>query len=302
MKIKAELSAFEASDRLTLQGLLYNPGGTKKVLIYTHGCGSSSIFNNPDFVNLAGQMLNREGIAFFPFNNRGSYALHWRKKIISKNKSEKIPSGSSYELIKDCVPDFDGAIKFLRSKGFKEFYLAGHSTGANKVALYDYLKKGKTPVKKYILYGGGDDSGIYKKELGKSFDKYLKICRKKVKQGEGLKLIPDSWLKRPYSYQSLLDIMEPDGHYDVFPFNAAKKGMKSGYFKALSKIKKPSQLVFGEQDPVNYLPIGECLDLLKRKLKNRKNFSYKVITGGDHSCSGVEAKLFKAWIEFIKAK
>ena len=66
----------------------------------------------------------------------------------------------TYELIKECILDIEGAIKFLKTLGYKIFYLAGASTGANKIVVYHYYRR-KNLVTKYILIGGGDDVSIY---------------------------------------------------------------------------------------------------------------------------------------------
>ena len=91
----------------------------------------------------------------------------------------------AHEKIKDCVLDIDGAVKFLQKLGYKEFYLAGSSTGANKICVYNHYKP-KNIFKKYILICGGDDTGIYYSALGnKKFFKILNESKAKIKKGLG---------------------------------------------------------------------------------------------------------------------
>ena len=61
--------------------------------------------------------------------------------------------------VRDCVPDVDGAARELRRRGYRELFLAGHSTGANKVAVYDRLAA-RSRFKRYILLAGGDDTAL----------------------------------------------------------------------------------------------------------------------------------------------
>ena len=48
--------------------------------------------------------------------------------------------GCAYERIRDCVLDIDGAVRELRRRGYRDITLIGHSTGANKIAVYDSLQ------------------------------------------------------------------------------------------------------------------------------------------------------------------
>ena len=82
MKTNLQLVGFETPDHLQLPGLLYEPEKkTDKVAVYLHGNGSSSVFYSNHKMNLFGQELNRIGVSFFPFNNRGA---HWIKKLDRK--------------------------------------------------------------------------------------------------------------------------------------------------------------------------------------------------------------------------
>src|SRR5213075_3553218 len=88
--------------------------------------------------------------------------------------------GAAFERIRDCVFDIDGAVRELRRRGYRELYLAGHSTGANKVAVYDRLKP-RNRVKRYILLAGGDDTGLLHAQLGaRRFEAALRKAREMI--------------------------------------------------------------------------------------------------------------------------
>ena len=143
-----KLVEFETSDGLNLPGLLYEAKGSKKAVIYLHGNGSSSVFyDQAENLDLP-EELTKKGIALLKFNNRGANIIK-RFTVKRKGKEERIPFGMAHERIKECVLDIDGAVSFLKKLGYREFYLAGVSTGANKICVYDHFKP-KNEFKKYI--------------------------------------------------------------------------------------------------------------------------------------------------------
>src|SRR3989338_3220498 len=126
---------FITVDDLLLPGLLFKSGSSKKVAINLHGNGSSSIFYDLNY--LWQQQLVKSGIDVLMFNNRGAHIIKKFSKVIDGEKV-RIPYGTAYEKIKDCVIDINAAIGFLKKQGYSEFYLIGHSTGANKICVYDH--------------------------------------------------------------------------------------------------------------------------------------------------------------------
>src|SRR5687768_10368683 len=130
------LIRFEATDGVDLGGLLYEPRRkTDRVAIFLHGTGGASIFDSKRTNPLA-ETFVRNGIAYFPFNNRGANLMRWMRA--KKGQTRKLVGGGmAYELINDCVYDIDGAVKMLRRRGYRDLSLIGHSTGANKIAIYD---------------------------------------------------------------------------------------------------------------------------------------------------------------------
>src|SRR3954454_1357462 len=150
------LVRFEATDGVALAGVLYEPRrASKRVIVWLHGGGGASIFESRRTNLLAATFIER-GIAFFPFNNRGSGIVR---------RAGKNLGGSAFERIRDCVADIDGAIRELWRRGYRDITLAGHSTGANKIAVYDHYKP-RNRARRYVLLGGGDDTGWLYKELG----------------------------------------------------------------------------------------------------------------------------------------
>src|SRR3989344_1922643 len=300
MQINLRLVNFTTPDHFLLPGLLYESNKkTDKAVIFLHGNGSASIFYKVDEINLFAKYLNEKGIAFFPFNNRGA---HWIKKLnrIADGEKERVLYGMAYELIKECILDIEGAVKFLKGEGYKKFYLIGESTGANKIVVYHYYRR-KNRITKYILLSGGDDVSVYLNFYFKKDKRFLfemiKKCKDKIKKGKGrelvsLELIPDPLI----SYQSLYDTINPEGDYNIFPFDDYLHKLKLSrkpLFREFKTIDKPTLVVYGELDEYGPAPVRDCVEVLKKECSDPKLFTFKIIKDTDHGMTGKEEELIK---------
>ncbi|HTK03540.1 MAG TPA: DUF1749 domain-containing protein [Alphaproteobacteria bacterium] len=289
---------FETSDGLTLPGLLYESKNSKKVVIYLHGNGSTSIFYNEKTHRDFPESLNNKGISLFRFNNRGAHIIK-KLEVKKGTKVEKKLFGMAYEKIKECIFDIDGAVKFLQKLDYKEFYLAGASTGANKICVYDHYKPNNV-FKKYILICGADDTGIYYSLLGKTkFFKLLETAKNKIKNGQGEEIIKEILNVDMFSYQGFYDIANPDGDYNTFPFSEGFKNVKIStkpLFRYFKNIKKPSLVVYGENDEYAWGSIDKVFETLK---KYQPGFDYEMIDGADHGFTGKKKELTKIITDWV---
>src|SRR3989344_4745824 len=120
--MKLELIQFPNTENIFLPGLLFEPeNGSDKILIFLHGNGSSGGFYSVELQNIFGKNLTVNGISYFTFTNTGGHLIQKFDKI-SAGKKERVVAGSAFELIKDCVSDIDGAINYLKGRGYKHFY------------------------------------------------------------------------------------------------------------------------------------------------------------------------------------
>lgn len=302
--MKLELLSFETTDRITLPGLLYRPARkTGRVAIWLHGNGGSSVFYSTSRMNVLGEELTRKGIAFFAFNNRGAETEKSLKRAW-RDESERVMLGFSHELIRDCVHDIDGAIRGLRELGFDTFYLLGHSTGANKICLYDHRKR-KNPVSAYVLLGPGDDVGIYYDQLGpRRFSAALERAGEMVAKGAGERLAPKWVGPLPISWASLRDTIDPDGDYNVFPFLEVMRGVElSGEKRLFSEyrhLKRPTLILFGEHDEFCFGDVPACIRILETFAPGNVLVETGVIEDTGHSFHGKERELGRRlgrWLE-----
>jgi pimeloyl-ACP methyl ester carboxylesterase len=268
--MKLQLIEFPNIKNVILPGLLFEPDkDSKKIAIFIHGNGSSAGFYSTELHNTFGKSLTDKGIAYLTFTNTGGHMIQKFDRLIYK-KRERITFGVTYELIKDCIFDIDGAINYVKSRGYEHIYLIGVSTGANKICVYNFYKKNNI-VEKYILLSTGDDSGIYYNSVGdKRFRLALEKCRNMITKGKGRDLAPQFLYGLPISFQSLYDQINPDGDYNIFPFywhlNKIKI-MKKGPWRELKKITKPTIVIQGGEDEHCYGRATECVDLVKNAVK-----------------------------------
>ncbi|MBU1165231.1 DUF1749 domain-containing protein [Patescibacteria group bacterium] len=297
---KPTLVQIKTKDGLTLPGMLYRPKRSKSAAIHLHGNGSSSVFYHDDMRGEMAKVLNAKNISLLLFNNRGA---HYIKKLHPYKKGRETSKryGMAYEKIKECILDVDGAIDFLKKQGYKKLYLIGESTGANKICVYNFYKP-RNKISKYILLGGGDDTGIYYYTLGrKKFNRLLKEASTKIKKRKGGEIIEELLPGMIFSYQGFYDIANPNGDYNVFPFYEALKKIKLSskpLFRHFISINKPTLVVYGEEDKYVWGNVSRVVDILR---KRKPEFEYKVIEGADHSFSAHQNQLARIMANWLSS-
>jgi pimeloyl-ACP methyl ester carboxylesterase len=276
------LVRFEAADDVALAGLLYEPRRkSKRAIVWLHGGGGASVFESRR-TNLLASVFIAHGIAFFPFNNRGS-------GIVRRAGGDL--SGSAFEQIRDCVADIDGAIRELWRRGYRDITLAGHSTGANKIAVYDHYKP-RNRAKRYVLLAGGDDTGILYAQLGASkFNALLTKAKQMIKSRRGDDLAPPIPGQTMLSWRALYDIANPDGDYNVFPFYEVMTGTKLSRrpFRDIRAIRKLSLYIYGDRDEYCFDDVPRCVSILAQQVNARAEIV--IIHDADHGFSGREEEL-----------
>ncbi len=289
----------ETDDGLTLPGLLYEATDSKKAAIFLHGNGSSSVFYSDDLKEKQAKALNKKGISYLLFNNRGAHLIK-RLKVEDKNgEVQRKPYGMAYEKIKECVKDIDATIGFLESRGYKEFYLIGESTGANKICVYHHYRP-NNKVAKYILLSGGDDTGIYFDQLGKKrFWRLLKKAKEKISKRKGRNIICELLPEEIFTYQGFFDIANPDGDYNTFPFLEILRRIKLStkpLFRYFRQINKQTLVVYGELDEYAWDNVPKVVEILK---KQKPGFTYQIIQGADHGFSEHQKELGKVMADWL---
>lgn len=287
------LVRFCTADDLSLAGLLYEPKRKHdRAAIFLHGMGGSF---EPPRTSILGAQFADAGIAYFAFNNRGSY-------LVRRMGGRR--GGMAYEKIRDCVLDIDAAVRELRRRGYRELTLIGHSTGANKIAVYDHAKP-RNFVRRYILLGPGDDTGLAYQHLGpRRFRATLEKATEMIRAKRGDELMPEALAPTPpLSWASFRDIANPDGDYNVFPFLELLRNVRLGRkprFRHLRAIRKPTLAVWGEKDEYCYGDVPGCVRVTADAIGAKPNFELAILADANHGFAGQErevGELMLRWLE-----
>jgi len=263
-----EFTEFQTKDGLTLPGLLYQETRNRPLA----------------------SALARKNISILYFNNRGAHIIK-KLKVKRGRKETREWFGMAYEKIKECIEDIDGAISFLKKRGYRTFYLAGASTGANKICVYNFYKP-RNDVKKHILLCGGDDVGIYYHMLGKSrFWKLLAEARRRIKARREKEIIKEMLPDDLLSYGGFFDIANPDGDYNIFPFYEVLRKVRLStkpLFRHFKSIKKPTLIIYGDRDEYAWGNVPKIVGILKNY---QPGLDYRIIRGADHGFKNRENQL-----------
>ncbi len=300
------LVTFRSTDNLQLPGLLFTPQQpTKKAAIYLHGNGSASVFYSVKRAHNLAQAFAKKGVALLLFNNRGAHLIKKLTRLDGQgNQLEDVQLGTTYELIEDCVHDIDGAVNFLKSSQYEQLFLVGHSTGANKICVFDYYQPNNDFVG-YVLMAGGDDTGLMYQSINdkNAFFSYVEEAQGKIAAGKGRELVPQHISHWLLSYQSFFDIANPDGNYNCFPFLEFLNEWQFStlplfrYFKAITK---PSLVIYGENDEFAPEKSGQkALEILRQQAQGKNNYQFDLIVDSDHSFHGHEDTLGELVVDWI---
>src|SRR5580698_1710745 len=137
----------ETPKGVSLHGLWWGSKHPKNVIVFVHGLAGS----------LFSQLHTLEAIAdgttaFVTFNNRGHDTLANVRK-----GERRILAGAAHEVFTDCLDDIQGALNCVRRNGTKNIYLAGQSTGCQKVIYWASKTKDTRAVKGIILFAPVSD-------------------------------------------------------------------------------------------------------------------------------------------------
>jgi pimeloyl-ACP methyl ester carboxylesterase len=274
---------FEATDGVALAGLLFEPKRrTSRVAVFLHGTGGASVFESGRTNRLA-EAFVEAGMAYFPFNNRGAGLM--------RNLGGRPRGGMAYERIRECVFDIDGAIRELWRRGYRDITLIGHSTGANKVAVYDHYKP-RNRVKRYVLLAGGDDTGMIFDQLGAR--RFAATLQKAKSLRHSDELVPRSISPAVMSWRGWYDMANPDGDYNVFPFLEVLRGVRlsrRAKFRYVRAIRKPALVLYGDGDQFCYGDVPRCVEILADAIGAKPNFELAIMADADHGFGGREGEL-----------
>lgn len=284
---------FELEDNVELVGLLHKPENkNEEVVISTHGMQSNCFKRREDIL---AKTINKAGISYFAFNNRGTEIACYTKKT---DGSKTLNGGSAYEDVLDCYYDIKGAIDKMVELGYTRIHLQGHSLGCTKIIYtYNRLKKENYKnlelIKSIILLSLVDIIDLQKHDLGeKKYNEMLELAIKKETEGKEKEILPYNCFDHPISAKTYLRY-----YRDNKEINFAKFWDKDYDYPEINNIKIPLFLRWGENDLV-IQNLSELIEELKTKIKNEE-LDIGFIKETDHGYTNKEEKLGKEIVEFI---
>lgn len=287
-RLSGQLISFEALDKLQLEGILCAPNKTKTCVVHVHGMTDN--FVGLSLVDNLMSASAQNNFSFFTFNNRGMGTI----TVFQRLKEHLIyrTIGTSFENFKDSVLDIHAALKMLRTCGYKNFILCGHSTGCQKIVYYQSIKQSKA-VKGLILLAPADDLSYQKKLLGgRKFKEKLEIAKTLVEKGRGKDLMPPEIEPSYFSAKRYYELYRP-GSIEGNMFNY------SGDLKTASKIKIPVLSLFGSKEEFAAMPPRKMLRILSQKFTHPYSRE-TLVKAADHCFCRYEEKVERIIAKWMK--
>lgn len=291
--MKCEVIEIITPKKYILKGLWFGGEKPKRALVFVHGL-TSSPFSHHDYLT---PLASKDTAVVF-FGNRGSEIIAKFRRIDKRKKYGYISEfiGEAHETFTDCFDDIQGAVNFLKSRGVKDVYLIGHSTGCQK-AVY-YLSR---PGKQKLIAGAvllcpiSDWAYAKKYEKPEILKKATEHARKLVKQNKSHFLLPEEVYYETMDAQRFLSLYAPESiENQIFPYFDPKNKAKT-----LKSVKIPLLIVLAEKDEYRDRSTRELVKWFSKKGRNRK-FTTVSLPGASHGFNNQEIELSRQINTWLK--
>ena len=274
--------------KFKLNGLWFGPKKPKRVVVWVHGLGSSVFSMLPVVKALADTK-----IAVLAFNNRGHDVIS--RLSSAKKKKKPTLAGAAHEVFTECIDDIQGAISFVRGKGVKEIYLAGHSTGCQKSVYFISKTRTRPPVKGLILVAPVSDYASARHLHGaRKIERATKFARGLVRRGKQHELLPSNlWSQKLDDAQRFLSLYTPQSSETIFTYDMPK--VNPATYK---RVEVPMLVVWAEKDEYADRSAKEIIDWFKDHAQS-EGFRAIVVSKVGHNFHPAEkavASHIRRWI------
>lgn len=236
------------------------PKTNAPLLVFVHGMGSN--FYRSALKKAFLEAAPALGLGILSFNNRGA------------------ERGTEDEKFSTCVADLDAAAEFARGRGYRKLVFVGHSTGCQKIVVWQ-AKRRHPMVVGLVLLAPADDYAMTQRDLGSRFEKKVAWAKKKVAAGKGA--APVTGLYERFTAERFLSVADKRAvEANVFRY--------AGALTQFRRVNCPLLAVFGEEEEFAAIPPAEMLAILRKKTQSH-DFDDWLIPGADHSFHGCEAEL-----------
>lgn len=239
------------------------------LLIFVHGMGSN--FYKSRFKKAWMRLGPRHGVDLFSFNNRG-----YEADVADENFTH-------------CLADIDAALAFACAEGYRDIVLLGHSTGCQKIAYYQDVRKPEN-VRGLVFTAIGDDLAIARRDLGKSYERWLNTARRWVLEGKGGKRLPPRCMG--FTARRFISAADPHSREaNIFRFE--------GRLTLFRRLRIPMLSVFPEEEQYACIPVRQAAAILEKATRS-KSYHTLFVSSADHSFRGREDACVKACLPWIK--
>ncbi len=284
----------ETPKRYIVNGLWFGPKKPKKAIIFIHGL-TSSAFNT----DIARACVGVD-TASITFNNRGNGVItKLKRKVDTKKGTKSYPGGTAHEVFAESVDDIQGVIDMVKSRGVKEIYLMGHSTGCQKSVFYMSRSGADTAVKGIILLAPMSDyADAYAFDTGGRLKKATQTAEKMVKEGKEHDLLPDHLWSMPIDAQRFLSLYTPNSKEEIFCYAQEGKNPAS-----LRKVQVPMHVFLAGDDEHRDRPIEEIAAWFEGVFSEGEDCYVEIIQGVLHNFGGAYDTVGRSvhdWIRKMK--
>ncbi len=279
--MKCELAEIVTKDKLVHQGIYFVPKKrAQKAILWVHGL-TGRFSGDPKLMNLFAEFSEKHDMGFASFNNRGHDIIASFRKV-DPDKPEgygHVMVGAGMETFEECVLDIDAAISFLTGQGFTEIFLAGHSTGANKVCFYGATKT--DPRVAGIVLAGPLSDRLSQQADQFTYQKNLLIIKALIAAGKGDEIQQNRYFF-PITPKRAFSLLASNTAEDVFNY-----GDTTDALSVVAVIKKPLMVVFAGNDELADRPIETIKQAFDTHTKSKQYMS-KIILNTTHGFTGKE--------------
>jgi alpha-beta hydrolase superfamily lysophospholipase len=278
--------------RYMLNGLWFGGQHPKTGIVFVHGL-SSTVFTHHDF--LVPCTSNNTAALFF--NNRGHDQLTGVRKINRKSKTgyRYEPAGKAHEKFTDSADDIAGAVNLLRKSGAKKIYLAGHSTGSQKIAYYLAQGKNQKKIAGAALLAPMSDYASTKYFTPRAkLARAQKIARMLVAKKKPHELLPANIWPDLLDAQRFLSLYTPESKEEIFSYAEPKKRPRT-----LQKITIPLLVVLAGKDEYRDRNMEDIAEWFESSIMS-DNASIVIVPNTSHSFKGKEKVIVKLIGELVR--
>ncbi len=289
-EIPVELTQITTDDGYIHQGMYAaSTRPSKTALLWIHGL-SSTFYSNVPLQNTLIRACRRAGFGYASFNTRGHNVVTGIKIVdLSSKRGYKYGNGgAAYEKFTDCIHDISAGVDFLRSKGYTNIILVGHSTGANKASYFGSLVTHTPSVQGIALLSPISDRLSINAPIW-----VLPVMKVLSAIGLGNTLIPGiSFLMM--TPNRIISLLTPASAEDQFTY-----GGPEPILDAYAHIHYPVCVMLGENDEHADRPIADMRVIFDRHAPKVKNYRSQVIDGADHAFTSHEKHVVSALISWV---